>query len=99
MDKCKASANQTLGPMITDSIKSNAIPANLHEYFEHGFLVGRNQSGHVWKDTSGKALSVDAETVNHAFAAIDALFEEFYVGPARMAAHVAKMKVVKSQKA
>lgn len=98
VEKCGAVHKGTLGPKIDTAIEGGKIPDHLHGVLQDGFKVARNQSGHVWVDEDGNRLSVDADTVAMCFSTVNALFEYYYVAPARQNVHVAKMKEVLAKK-
>ncbi|HUW85088.1 MAG TPA: hypothetical protein VMZ31_20085, partial [Phycisphaerae bacterium] len=76
----------TLGPMIEAAIAGGRVPQALCEPLEKGFLVVRNQAGHVWVNSKGEDLRVDEDSVDGSFAIVDALFDELYLGPANTTA-------------
>lgn len=88
----------TLGRQITEAITGDKFPEPLKDSLKRGFLIARNQAGHVWKNAAGDVLKVNENTVERCFAIVDQLFEHFYITPRRSAAFIERMNKVKGEK-
>lgn len=94
----KPPATATLGKIISDTAAELSVPEELKEALVHGFLVARNQAGHVWTSASDEELTVDEESVENCFRIVQELHYELYERPKRLNSFVAKMKGVLANK-
>lgn len=94
----EANERDTLGKIIADSIPQLSGSDELKDVLAHGFLIARNQAGHVWTSASGEELIVDDESVEHCFQIVQELHYDLYERPSLHKKFVDKMKGVLAEK-
>ena len=98
VDEVKVDPKATLGPQIDTVIKVETFPEILKKPLKRGFLIARNQAGHVWQNAAGEDLKVDGKTVKRCFAIVDQLFDHFYLEPLKVDTFTQKMGNIEGEK-